>query len=138
MRSGICMAALTGLLVFIASTSQAQASPPNLAGTWRVNTPEGPREVIIRPDSSASFGEETIRWRVIGDSIFLAFGEEWVGYTFKLRGNELTVSGGDLEEPMQLKRIGPPVPRPEGVPLPPAPPMKRPAAREAATPPYSR
>jgi hypothetical protein len=102
-----------------------------------VNTPDGPREVIIRPDSSASFGEETIRWRVIGDSIFLAFGDDWVGYVFKLKGNELTVSGGDLEEPMQLKRVGPPAPRPEGVPLPPAPPMKRPVARESARPPSS-
>lgn len=103
-----------------------QGNPPRIAGTWRADTPEGPRDVIIRPDSSASFGEETIRWRLAGDSIFLAFGNEWMGYTLRLRGEQLTVSGGDLEEPMTLRRTGPWTPRPDSIPLPPAPPVNRP------------
>ncbi len=56
---------------------------------------------------------------MVGDSIVLAFGGERVGYVLKLKDNQLTISDGDLQEPMELKRIGPRVPRPEGAPLPP-------------------
>lgn len=101
-----------------------QGRAPRIVGTWRAETPEGPRDVMIRPDSSASFGDETIRWRLVGDSIYLAFGDEWMGYTIKLRGDQLTVAGGDLEEPMTLRRAGPWTPRPDSIPLPPAPPNR--------------
>jgi hypothetical protein len=109
-------------------TALAQANPSeNLAditGTWQVDTPDGPETVVVRPDSSASFGEETIRWRLVADTVFLAFGDEWIGYNFKRRGRTLTLSGGDLEEPYDLERVGPPTPRPEGVEVPPPPPME--------------
>jgi hypothetical protein len=103
----------------------AQSRPRSIAGTWRAQTPEGPREVVVRPDSSASYGDETVRWRLVGDSLYLAFGDEWVGYVISARGTQMTVSGGDLEEPMKLKRVGPPTPRPDSIPVPPPPPMAR-------------
>ena len=102
-----------------------QSRPRSITGTWRAQTPEGPREVVVRLDSSASYGEETVRWRLMADSLYLAFGDEWVGYVIAVKGTELTISGGDLEEPMKLKRIGPPTPRPDGIPVPDAPPMTR-------------
>ena len=106
--------------------AQSRPRPPrNIAGTWRAQTPEGPREVVVRPDSSASYGEETVRWRLTADSLYLAFGDEWVGYVIAVRGTELTISGGDLEEPMKLKRIGPHTPRPDSIPVPDAPPLNR-------------
>lgn len=109
----------------VAPLLSAQSAAPRLAGTWRAETPDGTREIIVRADSSASFGDETVRWRVVADSIFIALGDEWLVYNFRLRGRELTLSGGDLEEPITLQRIGPPTPRPEGVAVPPAPPMDR-------------
>src|SRR5574341_104516 len=102
-----------------------QSRAARITGTWRAQTAEGPREVVVRPDSSASYGEETVRWRLVGDSLYLAFGDEWVGYVISAKGTQLTVSGGDLEEPMKLKRIGPPTPRPDSIPVPPSPPMAR-------------
>jgi hypothetical protein len=104
----------------------AQSRPSRILGTWRAETAEGPREVVIRSDSSASYGDETVRWRAVGDSVYLAFGDEWVGYVVSFKGDRMTVSGGDLEEPMTLRRTGPPTPRPDSVPVPPAPPMTRP------------
>ena len=96
---------------------------PRLDGTWRAKTPDGPQLVIVRPDSSASWGDETVRWRVVADSIFIAMGDEWMVYNFKLAGRRLTLSGGDLEEPILLERIGVATPRPDSVAVPPAPPM---------------
>ena len=109
-------------LVVATSTLRAQ-STPDITGTWQVDTPDGPQTVVVRPDSSASFGEEIVRWRMIADTIFIAFGDEWVGYNYRLRGRTLTLSGGDLEEPYDLTRIGPASALPNGVAVPPAPPM---------------
>jgi hypothetical protein len=94
---------------------------PDLSGTWQAAMPDGAQEIVVRGDSSASFGEEILRWRVAADTVYLAFGDEWVGYNYVLRGRVLVLSGGDLEEPVELRRIGPATPRPEGVEVPPIP-----------------
>jgi len=99
--------------------------PPKIDGTWKAQTPDGPQTVVVRADSSASWGDETVRWRVLADSIFIAMGDEWMVYVFALRGRKLTLSGGDLEEPIVLERVGPATTRPDAVPVPPAPPMSR-------------
>jgi len=107
------------------STAKAPA-PPAVQGTWRVEaasvTGNGPREVIIRADSSASWGKETVRWRLPEPGkIMIALGGEWETYRMKLKGDKLTLSGGDLSEPITLKRTGPATPRPDSVPIPPDP-----------------
>jgi len=107
------------------STSKAPA-PPAVQGTWRVEaasvTGNGPREVIIRADSSASWGKETVRWRLPEPGkIMIALGGEWETYRMKLKADKLTLSGGDLSEPITLKRTGPATPRPDSVPIPPDP-----------------
>ncbi len=112
-------------LGIVPARAAAQSSGARLAGTWRAETPDGPRSIVIRPDSSASFGEETVRWRVVGDSIHIAFGDEWMVYAYDMRRGKLTVSGGDLEEPVILQRTGDPSPRPDSVPVPPPPPIER-------------
>ena len=103
----------------------AQSASPELSGTWRAETPDGPQVIIVRPDSSASFGDDIVRWRIEGDSLHLALGDEWMVYKYELRRNMLTLSGGDLEEPIALERVGPATPRPPGVDVPTAPPPDR-------------
>lgn len=117
------------LLLAVCAALGAGAAPaqraPSLEGTWQAETPDGPQTVIVRADSSASFGDETVRWRIVADSIFIALGDEWMVYNYAVRGRTLTLSGGDLEEPVVLERVGPASARPDSVPLPPAPPMSR-------------
>ena len=113
-------------LVFLAAAplrTSGQDRPPSLEGSWRAETPDGPQTIIVRADSSASWGDETVRWRLVADSIFIALGDEWLVYNFVLRRRTLTLSGGDLVDPIALERTGPATPRPEGVSVPPAPPM---------------
>jgi hypothetical protein len=117
------------LLAIVAAVSPlsiaAQDTPPAIAGLWRVDakseTGNGPREVIIRSDSSASWGRETVRWRLQRDRIWIAIGGEWEIYNFRVRGDQLTLSGGDLQKPVALRRIGPATPRPANVAIPPIP-----------------
>ena len=97
------------------------AKPASLMGTWQAKLSEGTYTVVIRGDSSASYGDEVVRWRARGDSIFIALGGEWVGYRLRLRARQLTLSGGDLAEPVTLDWIGPPAARPANVRVPPDP-----------------
>jgi hypothetical protein len=112
------------ILLLLPGTAVAQQ--PAILGTWKFDLKqgdkkEGPRTVIVRADSSASYGAETVRWRIIGDSLALALGGEWVNYRLKLKGKRLTLSGGDLTEPVTFELVGPPTPRPDTVPMPPDP-----------------
>jgi hypothetical protein len=115
---------LAGTLLFAPSFAAAQQAP--ILGTWKFDLKQGdkkpgPRTVIVRPDSSASYGAETVRWRIIGDSLALALGGEWVNYRLKVKGRRLTLSGGDLTEPVTFELVGPPTPRPDTVAVPPDP-----------------
>ncbi|HET9151055.1 MAG TPA: hypothetical protein VFN83_05010 [Gemmatimonadales bacterium] len=114
--------AVVVLLIVPVSLQGQQAS---VVGTWRVDakvdTRGGPREVIIRADSSATWGKETSRWRLKADSIMVAIGGEWETYRLKVGKTQLTISGGDLQKPITLRRVGPPSPRPAGVAVPPDP-----------------
>ena len=107
------------------STAQTSVKS-SLIGTWTFDLrqgpkKDGPRTVIVRQDSSASYGTQTVRWRILGDSLALALGGEWVNYRLKLKGKRLTLSGGDLTEPVTFDLVGPPTPRPDSVAIPPDP-----------------
>jgi hypothetical protein len=115
-----------GLLAFAARPVVAQSAAPPILGTWQADLKDqhrkdAPRAVIVREDSSASYGTETVRWRLKPDSIMLALGGEWVTYRLQLKGNRLTLSAGDLTRPVSLTRIGPATPRPDTIPVPPDP-----------------
>ncbi len=107
----------------------------DLIGIWRVTDASvktrGPREVIIRSDSSASWGDEHARWRLIDKErqIMIAVGGMWETYKVRVRGDKLTLSGSDLPDPVNLTRVGPPTPRPKGVPVPPDPATEPPLRR---------
>ncbi len=111
--------------------AQSSTKAPSVLGTWTFDLKQGnksgPRTVIVRPDSSASYGDETVRWRLKPDSLLLALGGEWVSYRLKLeaRGKRLNLSGGDLAEPIDFDLVGPPTPRPDTIPVPPDPDLER-------------
>lgn len=118
----LCM----GLLVTLAAAPAMAQSAPDIVGTWKFDLDqgehkEGPRIVIIRPDSSASYGEEVVRWRIVDEKIWIALGGEWEVYELKVKGKRMTLSGGGLPDPIEFNRTGPPSPRPEGVSVPPVP-----------------
>jgi hypothetical protein len=112
--------ALVSLLA--AAPVAAQANP--VLGTWvtEKKIKDAPAIVIVRTDSSASYGTETVRWRIRTEGkILLALGGEWVEYDFRIRSGRMTLSGGDLTEAITLRRTGPPTPRPANVAVPPDP-----------------
>lgn len=125
---------IAALLLLASAAAPLQGQTPNgttLSGLWQLEKgkvkSDGPKTVMIRADSSASWGKETVRWRLKEDQIMIALGGEWETYKLKLKGNRLTLSGGDLTDPITLKRVGPATPRPANVPVPPDPEITPPA-----------
>ncbi len=111
------------ILVSAALALVAQV-PPHLAGNWQARAGDEIRHIMVRGDSSAQFGHDLARWRVVGDSLWITLGDGvWQVYGMKLNGDKLTISGGDLEKPVTLRRVGPPTARPDTltIPEPPAP-----------------
>ena len=125
-------AVLAGLISILAAPLAGQTpSGTTLSGLWQLEKgkvkSEGPKTVMIRADSSASWGKETVRWRLKENQIMIALGGEWETYKLKLKGDRLTLSGGDLGDPITLKRVGPATPRPATVSIPPDPDLEPPA-----------
>ena len=111
------------LLLLVAAVPPVQAQKTvDITGTWRVDagadTKNGPREVIIRTDSSASWGKEVVRWRLKEDKISIVLGGEWETHKIRLKDNTITLSGGGLDKPVTLRKVGPATPRPANVKIP--------------------
>jgi hypothetical protein len=97
---------------------------PRLEGKWEAHTDDGPRLIMVRSDSSAQFGDQVARWRVVGDSVWFTMGDGvWNVYGLKVQGDKLTISGGDLDKPVTLRRVGPPTARPDTLHVPEPPPV---------------
>ncbi len=119
MRRWVGVAVLVGAGV-LGGAAQGRV---RLDGTWQARSGDEIRHIVVRSDSSAQFGEDVARWRVVGDSLWITFGDGvWQVYGMHLAGDKLTISGGDLEKPVTLRRVGPPAPRPDSLAVPEAPP----------------
>src|SRR5207247_131710 len=106
----------------VAQTTEA-VHRPRLEGKWQAKTEDEIRNIIVRSDSSAQFGDQVARWRVVGDSLWLTLGDGvWQVYGLKLDNDKLTLSGGDLEKPVTLRRVGPAPARADSVAIPAPPP----------------
>jgi hypothetical protein len=114
------------LLVAAAIPARAVAQTAHharLEGDWLARAGDELRHIMVRADSSAQFGDQVARWRLVGDSLWITLGDGvWQVYGMLVKGDQLTLSGGDLEKPVTLKRVGPPTPRPDSLVVPKPPP----------------
>ena len=112
---------MSKVLAVVAVLAAAQASV-RLTGDWQARAGDEIRHIMVRRDSSAQFGNDVARWRLVGDSLWITLGDGvWQVYGMKLEGDRLTLSGGDLEKPVTLRRVGPPTARADSVAIPAAP-----------------
>jgi hypothetical protein len=109
--------------VLVGAVLLAAQARTRLDGTWQARSGDDIRHIVVRSDSSAQFGQDVARWRVMGDSLWITLGDGvWQVYGMRLQGDKLTISGGDLEKPVTLRRVGPPAARPDSLAIPEAPP----------------
>jgi hypothetical protein len=120
LRPGVLLAAC--VVAPLALPAQGRGASA-LEGKWEAHTDDGPRLIMVRRDSSAQFGDQVARWRLVGDSVWFTLGDGvWNVYGLKITGNKLTISGGDLDKPVTLRRVGPATARPDTLKVPDPPP----------------
>src|SRR5256712_4167154 len=108
-RHSSLLVLLLGIAPGLSAQSAHSGAGPRarLEGKWQAKTDEEIRNIMVRSDSSAQFGDQVARWRVVGDSLWLTLGDGvWQGYSLKLCADELTPSGGDLEKAVTPQRAG--------------------------------
>jgi hypothetical protein len=111
-------------LLVCATGLPGQGPGSRLEGKWEARTDDGPRLIMVRGDSSAQFGDQVARWRLVGDSVWFTLGDGvWNVYGLKVSGNKMTISGGDLDKPVTLRRVGVATPRPDTLKVPDPPPV---------------
>src|SRR2546428_14112742 len=104
-RLPLLLAALVAVTVPLAAQSTAPRHA-RLEGTWQAKTEDEIRNITVRTDSSAQFGEQVARGRVVGGSPWMTGGDGgWQAYGMTLDGANLTGAGADLEKPVTLRTI---------------------------------
>jgi hypothetical protein len=111
---GFAPIARVGLVVMFTLSAMGQdAPPPGVAGTWEHKGVAGETiTFILNPDGSAKIDDDAAKYTVAGNTISVVIDGETIRYTFKLEGDAMTVSGGDLDKPTTFTRKGtPPAPK---------------------------
>ncbi len=123
LRRSAALLLLLGLGPPLRLAAQTAPRHARLEGKWQAKAEDEIRNIMVRSDSSAQFGDQVARWRVVGDSLWITLGDGvWQVYGMKLGSDKLTLAGGDLEKPVTLRRVGPPTARADSAAIPPPPP----------------
>src|SRR5438093_2875373 len=88
-RHSSLLVLLLGIAPGLSAQSAHSGAGPRtrLEGKWQAKTDEEIRNSMVRSDSSAQFGDQVARWRVVGDSLWLTLGAGvWQVYGMKLEG----------------------------------------------------
>src|SRR5690349_14232546 len=99
------LARALGFLVWVSMMGRALATQAaaNLVGTWQAQ--EGPVAIVLTlaPGGTGTLDQAPIKYRVQGNTLAVDEGGTLNNYTFALKGNTLTLSGGDLTQPLTFQ-----------------------------------
>jgi hypothetical protein len=86
--------------------SKIPSSKSGISGTW-INKDFGyDMKLQLSDNGSGVFEEEKISYTIVGNKLNIKFEEETIAYGFKLTGNILTLTGGDLDAPIHFSKQG--------------------------------
>jgi hypothetical protein len=78
---------------------------PALHGTWSAANVQGrPLKVEFGADGSGNINDAPMRWQVLGGALLIQQNGQVASYGFKVDGDKLHVSGGDLAQPATLTK----------------------------------
>lgn len=102
-RFGSGLLATCALLCGVTATAQQE---PGLIGSWQAKDGELVIRVTFNPDGTGTLDGTPIKYSVKGAQLIVNEEGTINSYTFKLTGDVMVVSGGDLDSPMTFHRQG--------------------------------
>jgi len=104
-RSSFARLRLLFILLFAVAPALAQLAP-NLTGTWKAKEGDVTVTLVLNADGTGKLDNAKIKYAVRGRTLSIDDSGTVNNYSFELAGNKLTVSGGDLKQPMVFEREG--------------------------------
>jgi len=96
------MRTILALALLFAATAFAN---PALHGTWSAANVQGrPLKVEFLADKTGKVNDQPMRWDTLGGALFIQQNGQVATYGFKVDGDKLLVSGGDLAQPATLSK----------------------------------
>jgi len=123
MKQGIILFAVLMFMVALERPPAWAAKNSALVGTWSGEFGGEPFQLILNADGTGQM-DGPIQWEAKWEQLVITEDDGSTEYTFTLKGSKLTVSGGDLEEPLTFTRIGSAGKAPPAAKMPQAPPAK--------------
>ena len=84
--------------------SGALQAAPALVGTWHAEIGGRAVELQLRENGSGRFDGESLAWQQLGGLLLVEQDGEVVSYAVSVKGERMTVSGGDFDGPVQFRR----------------------------------
>lgn len=105
-RMLVAFSIMMAVLTSVQGQTSAKSNASNLFGIWQ-NKQQGFQMVLIlNKDKTGEFDGEAIQFSTTGYKLLVVQNGETITYDFKLLGNALTLSGGDLESEITFTRQG--------------------------------
>jgi hypothetical protein len=100
----------TTLLLFLALISisvfpQSKTDTEKLVGKWVSHDDGYPMEADFKANGSAVIDQDAVTWSVKAGTLIIGIDGEKKNYSISFSENAFRVSGGDLERPMNFKRL---------------------------------
>jgi hypothetical protein len=94
------------LFLFLSVPLVAAQQVTGLTGSWQSKDAPVQINMTFNPDGTGKFDDTPIKYSVRGDKLIVNEEGTVNNYTFKLTGDVLVVSGGDLDSPLTFVRQG--------------------------------
>ena len=95
----------TLLAFLLALFLTAAFANPALHGTWSAANVQGrPLKVEFAADKTGRINDQPMRWDTLGGALFIQQNGQTATYGFRIDGDKLLVSGGDLARPATLTK----------------------------------
>jgi hypothetical protein len=98
--------------IFFALVAQAQIGAKikqtqnSIVGIWQNSTLGFQMTLMLNNDNSGEFDGESITYSAIGNKLSIKSASETTVYNYVLQNNTLTLSGGDLDKPLNFTKAG--------------------------------
>ncbi|HKO43931.1 MAG TPA: hypothetical protein VJU84_11705 [Pyrinomonadaceae bacterium] len=93
------------LVLFLGAFSSVMAQQADIIGSWQARDSSMDLRVTLNADGTGTLDGAPITYKVSGSSLIVNEGGTVNNYSFKVDGNRLVVSGGNLESPLAFVRI---------------------------------
>ena len=102
----VCSSVLTLGCVLLSFPTVFAQEDSTLFGSWQTKGSVVAIRLTLNPDGTGTLDETPIKFTVRGNQLVVTEDGKVNNYTFKISGDEMLVSGGDLDAPLTFMRQG--------------------------------